>query len=289
MKVKTYRKRQGATRKKGTLVLGYARVSTLEQQRNTSLAVQRKAIKAYCKAQGWNLVHCYQDTSSGGNFDRFGISILEQRLNETDVAGVVVHKLDRLSRSILDARPFIDRLTESGKFLLSIGEGLNSEQPASKMILGLLFTVAEGERDRITERMTLGRNAHLEKTGQKPSGKLAIGYQRDPQGNAVFEPETADQVREAFRLKGQGVSSRRIASEVFKGSISHVAVFHLLKNRYYLGEIVWNTGKGNTGGQIVVTDAHPALISKRAWNRANGLSPSQETKAGFALFDNTGA
>lgn len=283
MKVKTYRKGRGATKKKGIRLLGYARVSTLEQQSNTSLAVQRKAIRAYCKAQGWHLVHVYQDTSSGGNFDRFGISILEQRINETDVAGVVVHKLDRLSRSILDARPFIDRLTESGKFLLSIGEGINSGQPSSKLILGLLFTVAEGERDRITERMTLGRNAHLEKTGQKPSGKLAIGYRRDDQGNAIFDPETADQVREAFRLKGQGVSSRRIASEVFNGSISHVAVFHLLKNRYYLGEIVWNTGKGNNVGQIVVTDAHPALISKRAWNRANGLTAFQETKAGFAL------
>ena len=199
---------------------------------------------------------------------------------------MVVSKLDRFSRSILDAWPFINRLTDGGKFLLSIGEGLNSEQPASKMILGLLFTVAEGERDRITERMTEGRNAHLKTTGQKPSGKLPIGYRRDRQGKAVFDEPAATLVRETFRLKNAGKSYRQIAKQVFNDQISHVAVFHIIRNQYYLGEIHWHTGKGNNGGEIIITEAHAPLVSKRLWNLVNGLTHSRKAKKGFVRLDN---
>ncbi|MBA7539932.1 hypothetical protein ES705_32221 [subsurface metagenome] len=286
MKVQVFKNKPGPIEGKEVRVLGYCRVSTIRQETNTSLQVQREVIENYCKAQGWHLVHVYQDISSGSNLDRFGISILEQRLNDENLAGVVVSKLDRFSRSILDAWPFINRLTDGGKFLLSISEGINSTQPASKLILNLLFTFAEAERDRITERMTEGRNAHLKTTGQKPSGKLPIGYRRDRQGKAVFDEPAATLVRETFRLKNAGKSYRQIAKQVFNDQISHVAVFHIIRNQYYLGEIHWHTGKGNNGGEIIITEAHAPLVSKRLWNLVNGLTHSRKAKKGFVRLDN---
>ena len=126
---------------------GYTRVSTVAQ----TLHQQHDALKAAGASK------IYSDTMSGARDDRPGLAALMDQLRAGDT--VVVWKLDRLGRNMLHILETVKALTEMGVTLVSTSDGIDSSTAAGRMMIGVLGSLAEYERELISERTALKRES----------------------------------------------------------------------------------------------------------------------------------
>jgi len=135
-----------ATESTGTRI-GYTRVSTVSQ----TLDQQNSALTAA------GVSKVFSDTMSGARDDRPGLAALMEYVREGDT--VVVWKLDRLGRNMLHILQTVKELTNHGVTLVSVTDGIDSSTPAGRMMIGVLGSLAEYERELIKERTALKRRA----------------------------------------------------------------------------------------------------------------------------------
>jgi DNA invertase Pin-like site-specific DNA recombinase len=126
---------------------GYTRVSTVAQ----TLHQQHDALKAAGASK------IYSDTMSGARDDRPGLAALMDQLRAGDT--VVVWKLDRLGRNMLHILETVKALTDRGVTLVSTSDGIDSSTAAGRMMIGVLGSLAEYERELIRERTALKRES----------------------------------------------------------------------------------------------------------------------------------
>lgn len=132
----------------------YARVSTEEQKTGHSIEAQLEACRNYAKAKGWEIVIEYQETGSGKSIDnRTELQRALTMLKEGAADYIVVWRLDRLTRSILDFQRVI---TEVGPKVASVTEGLDMSSSSGRFVANLLISFAQYERESISERTKLG-------------------------------------------------------------------------------------------------------------------------------------
>jgi DNA invertase Pin-like site-specific DNA recombinase len=136
---------QAPTPSDGGLRVGYVRVSTIAQT-----LVQQKAALA---AAG--VTKTFSDTMSGVRDDRPGLAALLDYVREGDT--VVVWKLDRLGRNTLHILETVKALTDRGVRLISTTDGIDSSTAAGRMMIGVLGSLAEYERELVKERTALKR------------------------------------------------------------------------------------------------------------------------------------
>ena len=197
---------------KGLKAVGYIRVSTDEQAKEGfSLEVQASRVAAYCQAKGWELLRIYRDEGeSGKSLGRPGIHNLINDLKSNGVDVVVIVKLDRLTRSIRDLGSLIDDLFK-GVALASVEESLDSSTANGRMVMNLLGTVAQWEREIIGERTkaVLDHKSEIgEHVGRIPYG-FAVG-----EGSKLEEiPEEIQNIRKMKREHHRGRSIREIADK----------------------------------------------------------------------------
>ena len=134
------------TEHRGTRI-GYTRVSTVAQ----TLDQQNEALTAA------NVIKTFSDTMSGARDDRPGLAELMTYVREGDT--VVVWKLDRLGRNTLHILETVKALTDRGVTLVSVTDGIDSSTPAGRMMIGVLGSLAEYERELTKERTALKRAA----------------------------------------------------------------------------------------------------------------------------------
>ena len=106
-------------------VIGYTRVSTAEQIEGFGLSVQEQRIRAYCKAEGLNLVAMLSDlgqSGSNGLDDRLGLAEGLARIEKGDASALVVYRLDRLARDLLLQETIHTRLESGGASVVSVTE-----------------------------------------------------------------------------------------------------------------------------------------------------------------------
>ena len=127
--------------------IGYVRVSTVAQ----TLDQQRAALNATGVAK------TFSDTMSGARDDRPGLAELMAYVRAGDT--VVVWKLDRLGRNMLHILQTVKELTDHGVTLVSVTDGIDSSTPAGRMMIGVLGSLAEYERELIKERTALKRES----------------------------------------------------------------------------------------------------------------------------------
>jgi DNA invertase Pin-like site-specific DNA recombinase len=135
-------------------VLGYVRVSTEEQKRSgAGLAAQRAAIRDACKARGYRLLEVLEDAGmSAKNLDRPGIASALEELDAGRADALMVAKLDRLSRSLLDFSGLMQRSTRRGWSLIALDLGVDTSTPAGEMMANVLATFAQFERRLLGQR-----------------------------------------------------------------------------------------------------------------------------------------
>src|SRR6266851_7186859 len=185
----------------------YTRKSTevgLEQNFN-SLDAQREACLAYIQSQrheGWKCLPTHYDDGgfTGGNMDRPALQRLLADVEAGQIDCVVIYKLDRLSRSLLDFARIIGVLEKHHVSFVSITQQFNSATSMGRLVLNVLLSFAQFEREIISER-TRDKIAATRRKGKWAGGHPLLGYDVDPRGVflTVNEPEAA-RVRQIFAL-----------------------------------------------------------------------------------------
>src|SRR6266851_2967180 len=126
------------------MLIGYARVSTNDQETATQVAA--------LKSTGCERI--YREKASGGRWDRPELHRLLDQLRKGDV--LVVWKLDRLSRSLRDVLTIMERLVEAGAGFRSLTEAIDTTTPAGRMMMQMVGAFAEFERAMLKERTKVG-------------------------------------------------------------------------------------------------------------------------------------
>jgi site-specific DNA recombinase len=251
----------------------------LEQEFN-SLDAQREACEAYITSQkheGWTaLATLYDDGAySGGTMDRPALQRLLDDIRAGKVDVVVVYKVDRLTRSLADFAKIIDVFDAQRVSFVSVTQAFNTTTSMGRLMLNVLLSFAQFEREVTGERIR-DKIAASKKKGMWMGGQPALGYDVKERKLVVNEAEAAT-VRHIFRrylelgavralqedLAATGVvSKRRTAAD---GSpygaqrFSRGALYLMLKNRIYRGEIV-HKGQSFPG-------EHASIVDDELWRQ----------------------
>ena len=145
----------GVSPKRGTRVVGYLRVSTAEQaDSGAGLAAQRSAIEQAAAAKGWDLVTVLEDRGLSGKSTN-GRKALEAAIAMIEAGAadaLVVSKLDRLSRSLLDFAGLMRRAQDAGWAIVVLDSDFDMTSPSGRLMANMLASFAEFEREMISQR-----------------------------------------------------------------------------------------------------------------------------------------
>ena len=199
-------------------VLGYVRVSTREQADDgVSLDAQREKLQAYSKAMDLELVMIEEDAGVSAKTikDRPGLLAALQALQDGKAEGILVCKLDRLTRSVRDLGDLVERYFATQWSLMSVADSIDTRSASGRLILNVLACVSQWEREATAER-TRDALSYLKKNGVLIGGApLGRRYEEATDGDGrrlvtVVEEEKRT-VDEIVRLRGQDLTYRAIA------------------------------------------------------------------------------
>lgn len=179
----------------------YTRKSTSEglEQDFNSLDAQREACVAFIKSQrgeGWQALETSYDDGgyTGANTDRPGLQRLIEDIKLGKVNCVVVYKVDRLSRSLLDFSQLLEFLDKREVSFVSVTQNFNTKTSMGRLTLNILLSFAQFEREIISER-TRDKMAASRMKGKFLGGGIPFGYQLDEKAHKLVpHPETAEEV-----------------------------------------------------------------------------------------------
>ena len=136
------------------IALGYARCSTQEQaDAGNGLAAQEKAIRAECERRGWRLLDVARDEGhSGKNLDRPALHTALQQIAAGKAGGLIVAKLDRASRSVVDFGQLLEWFDSANATLVALDLGMDTSTSSGRLVANVMASVAEWERSVIGER-----------------------------------------------------------------------------------------------------------------------------------------
>lgn len=265
-------------------VAWYRRASTDEGNQPYSLDAQEERLRSYTAAHpGWEFVGDYVERASAKDID--GRPELQRLL--TDAANdafdlVLVARLDRWSRNLIDCLDTVDYLTEHGVAFHSASEHFDTSTPMGMMTLQMLGMFAEFERNTIIERIHNGNRAKLAK-GIPLTGRLGYGLQLDKQGRIAADKNTMVVVQRIFN---EYVNGKRGAKTIVAGlnedgipgpgvkPWSPDAVLRILRNRAFIGEV--------RHGEKWLPGAHEPLMDIDLFNSAQERRSSRAKPAAAA-------
>ena len=278
----------------------YTRKSTEEglDQDFNSLHAQREAAEAYIKSQkdvGWKLVpDPYDDGGfSGGSMDRPALQRLLDDVDSRRVDCVIVYKVDRLSRSLLDFARLMDRFDQGSVSFVSVTQQFNTTSSLGRLTLNILLSFAQFEREIIGER-TRDKMSAARRKGKWVGGTPVLGYDVDPAGGRLIVNEKeAKRVREIFRLSETYPSLLKVLSEVgarhwtnkswkSKRGIEHVGrPFTKATLRNLLTNAI-NDGKVKHRGTIYPGE-HAPIVEPALWEKVNAEFRARERHTSDAV------
>lgn len=193
---------------KARRAVGYVRVSTDAQARDgVSLDAQEAKIRAYAALYDIELVGIESDAASASTMKRDGLTRALAALSRGQADTLIVAKLDRLTRSVRDLDALLTRYFAPGRHVLaSIGEQVDTATATGRMVLNVLMSVAQWEREIVAER-TQEALRHKRKAGER-MGQIPYGYRAVGDGKRI-EPDPEEQavvarIRE-WRASGQSL------------------------------------------------------------------------------------
>jgi site-specific DNA recombinase len=222
-------------------LIGYIRVSTEEQAKSgLGLESQRAKIEAYAALYGHELVGVINDDGfSAKSLKRPGIQTALASLSRGEAAGLLVFKLDRLTRSVSDMGGLIDKYfgEKAGKALVSVSDQIDTTTAGGRLVLNVLVSVSQWEREAIGERTAAALEAKASR-GERKGGQAPLGKQWAEKSHVECEQE-ARAVKLIRELRDTGMSIRDIVSElnrrgvpvVRKGKQWHVTTIQRIVSR----------------------------------------------------------
>ena len=250
----------------------------LEQDFN-SLDAQREASEAYIKSQaheGWKLIKTHYNDGglSGGTLQRPALQSLLADIQARKIDVVVVYKVDRLTRSLADFAKLVELFEAHGVSFVSVTQQFNTTTSMGRLTLNVLLSFAQFEREIAGERIR-DKFAASRRKGMWMGGTIPLGYDVRDRKLIMNEAE-AETVRLIFQrylalgcvsrlrveLDRKGVRSKQrilTSGRALGGcSFGRGALYHLLRNRIYRGEVVH---KG-----IAYPGEHEPIVNEELWN-----------------------
>lgn len=257
-----------------------------------SLDAQREACLAYIasqKSEGWvPVLDEYDDGGfSGGNMNRPALNLLMDDIKAGKVQTVVVYKIDRLTRSLMDFAKLVEVFDAHGVTFVSITQSFNTTTSMGRLTLNVLLSFAQFEREVAGERIR-DKIAASKRKGMWMGGTVPLGYDVVNR-SLVINQEEAEKVQLIFQrylelkstnelykyLKSQGIKSKaRIlpSGEVVPGiNFNRTSIHYLLTNKTYIGKIKHK--------DMVHDGNHEPIISMDLWNQVQALLISQAPSA----------
>ena len=249
----------------------------LEQDFN-SLHAQREACEAFIRSQrgeGWRLIETAYDDGglSGATLDRPALQRLFADIAQHRVDTVVVYKVDRLTRSLMDFAKIVELFDRHRVIFVAVTQQFNTTTSMGRLTLNVLLSFAQFEREVTGERIR-DKIAASKKKGMWMGGNVPLGYDARER-TLVINPAEATTVRRIFALYRQHCCVRRVKEEadrlglttkrsttvsaVERGGrpLSRGHLYRLLANPIYIGQIAHK-------GQLY-PGQHPALIEADLW------------------------
>ena len=266
----------------------YTRKSTeegLEQEFN-SLDAQRESAEAYVRSQageGWTVLPDRYDDGgfTGGNMERPALKRLLADVEAGKVDCTIVYKVDRLSRSLLDFARILEAFEAHRVSFVSVTQQINSATSMGRLMLNVLLSFAQFEREIIAER-TRDKIAATRRKGKWSGGRPLLGYDLDPRGQRLaVNAEEAERVRAVYalflkheplphvvrELEARGWSNKRWRTRSGRESggdpFSKVGLRRLLSNVLYAGKVRYK--------EEVHDGEQPALVDPAVFRRAHEL------------------
>jgi site-specific DNA recombinase len=266
----------------------YTRKSTEEglDQSFNSLDAQREAAEAYIQSQahaGWTcLSQRYDDGGySGSNLDRPALQRLLADIQAGQIDCVLTHRVDRLSRSLLDFARLMELFEQHQVAFVSVTQHFHSGTSMGRLVLNVLLSFAQFERELIAER-TRDKMAAARRKGKWSGGLPVLGYDVDPRTKKlVVNEEEAARVRAIFELYREQQSLLGVVEELTqrgwcnKQSLTrqgHVrggrpfskgSLHQLLTNVTYVGQVRHH--------QEVHPGEQPAIVDLHVWQQVQKL------------------
>jgi site-specific DNA recombinase len=284
----------------------YTRKSTdegLDQDFN-SLDAQRESAEAYIlshKHEGWVcLPERYDDGGfTGGNMERPALKRLLADIEAGEIDCVVVYKVDRLSRSLLDFARIMETFEKHGVSFVSVTQQFNTTNSMGRLTMNILLSFAQFEREIIAER-TRDKMSAARRKGKWMGGGLVLGYDVAPRGGRlVVNEEEAAQVRAIYELYLEHRSLIPVVRELDrrgwrnkrwitkKGNerggapFTKNTLFRLLTNVIYIGKVSY---KGT-----IYPGEHDAIVDAKVWKRVQELLRRNGRNGGKEVRNKYGA
>ena len=245
----------------------------LEQEFN-SLDAQRDACRAYIASQrseGWlELAEHYDDGGiSGATLERPALKRLLADIEEDRVDVVVVYKIDRLSRALMDFAKLVEVFDRNNVTFVSVTQSFNTTTSMGRLTLNILLSFAQFEREVIGERIR-DKFAASRKRGMWMGGVVPLGYEVQDRKLIINEPEAATvrMIFERFLKVGSATTlARALSAECVRSRrgnpIDKGFLYKLLGNRIYIGDAV-HKGTAYPG-------EHQPIISRDLWDKVHSI------------------
>ena len=266
----------------------YIRVSTKWQIDKDSLPLQREELPKYSElVLGIKKHEVFEDAGySAKNTDRPAYQRMMARVRSGEFSHILVWKIDRISRNLLDFASMYQELKDYGVTFVSKNEQFDTSTAIGEAMLKIILVFAELERNMTSERVTAVMLSRAEQ-GQWNGGKVPFGYDYDKgAGEFSINESEATVVRMIYEMYRSYHSLLKVARELNEKGLCQrsgkpwnpVTVSLILKSPFYCGKMRYNYRNEKKGLKnwsvrdesewIVFDDHHPAIVSEEDWRGA---------------------
>ncbi|WP_017726730.1 recombinase family protein [Halalkalibacterium ligniniphilum] len=242
----------------------YIRVSTEEQVREGfSISAQREKLKAFCRVHDWDDFKFYVDEGlSAKDTNRPQLELMLSHIEQGLINTVLVYRLDRLTRSVVDLYKLLDVFEKSNCTFKSATEVYDTGSAIGRLFITLVAAMAQWERENLGERVRMGQ---IEKARQGQwSAPAPFGYKKEnnrlvkdeDQGNWYLK--MVEKIKEGYSIRGLSDYMDNSPMPPKRGYKWHIrTLLDILQNPVYYGATKWL--------DEIVEDTHEPYLSKEEW------------------------
>ncbi|HHO4682803.1 TPA: recombinase family protein [Staphylococcus aureus] len=263
----------------------YVRVSTeIQSTEGYSIDGQINQIKEYCQFHHFEVTDIYADRGiSGKSMNRPELQRMLKDANEGHIDCVMVYKTNRLARNTSDLLKIVEDLHKQNVEFFSLSERMEVNTSSGKLMLQILASFSEFERNNIVENVFMGQTRRAQEGYYQ--GNLPLGYDKIPDNKheLMINQHEANIVKYIFESYAKGHGYRKITNALnHKGYITKKgnpfsinSITYILVNPFYIGKIQfakykdWNEKrrKGLNDKPIIADGKHPPIISQELWDK----------------------
>jgi DNA invertase Pin-like site-specific DNA recombinase len=239
-----------------------------------SISAQREKLKAYCVAQDWDNFKFYVDEGiSAKDTNRPQLNILLNHIQQGLITTVLVYRLDRLTRSVMDLYKLLDTFDKYNCAFKSATEVYDTSTAMGRMFITIVAALAQWERENLGERVKMGQ---IEKARQgEYSAKAPFGFDKNQHSKLVINESESKVVLDMVRKVEEGYSIRQLATHLdgyvkpIRGYKWHIrTILDILSNNAMYGAIKWS--------DEIIEDTHKGIITKERFIKLQKILSSRQ-------------